>query len=473
MISSVAVIFGSLFSLWASSVYGFEIAEHHNTAAVSEFLQNVHGQCKDITRVYSVGKSVQNRQLEVIEFSKNPGSHDLSKPEFKYIGNMHGNEVVGRELLLDLVNYLCSEYNAGNEEIVKLIESTRIHIMPSMNPDGYEKAYNASPQERGWTTGRENANGVDLNRDFPDLDAIMYGLEKEGIPRFDHLLELFEDDTKHQPETIAVGNWILSLPFVLSANLHEGDLVANYPFDESKIPRNKYTKSPDDATFRALALSYSLTHAHMAKDDHIPCDKNGEDNFVKQGGITNGAQWYSVSGGMQDFNYLATNCFEITLELSCQKFPPASKLPQYWEDNKDALLNFMWQVHSGVKGVVTDLKTGAPLGDAIVWAVNVTDAKTEEEKNEKDPIRHPVTTSKDGEFWRLLTPGKYRIVVELDGYSDAMKEIEVGSPRHQQAVKVNFQLEKVGDNQDNYYADVTDERPSDEDLRKLLEDLYQ
>ncbi len=48
--------------------------------------------------------------------------------------------------------------------------------------------------------------------------------------------------------------------------------------------------------------------------------------------------------GMQDFNYLATNCFEITLELNCQKFPPASELETLWKDNVDALLHFMWQV---------------------------------------------------------------------------------------------------------------------------------
>ena len=47
---------------------------------------------------------------------------------------------------------------------------------------------------------------------------------------------------------------------------------------------------------------------------------------------------------MQDFNYLATNSFEITLELNCEKFPPAKELPELWNDNKDALINFMWQV---------------------------------------------------------------------------------------------------------------------------------
>lgn len=54
---------------------------------------------------------------------------------------------------------------------------------------------------------------------------------------------------------------------------------------------------------------------------------------------------YSIFlGGMQDWNYLNTNCFEITIELGCTKYPLAKDLPSYWAANKFALLEYIGQV---------------------------------------------------------------------------------------------------------------------------------
>lgn len=47
---------------------------------------------------------------------------------------------------------------------------------------------------------------------------------------------------------------------------------------------------------------------------------------------------------MQDFNYLHTNCFEVTVELGCDKFPPEEDLLMYWNENQEALLAFLEEV---------------------------------------------------------------------------------------------------------------------------------
>lgn len=54
------------------------------------------------------------------------------------MGNIHGNEILGRELLLGLAHYLCDQYLNHDQNIRNLIEGSRIHLLPSMNPDGWQ-----------------------------------------------------------------------------------------------------------------------------------------------------------------------------------------------------------------------------------------------------------------------------------------------------------------------------------------------
>lgn len=90
----------------------------------------------NLTALYSIGKSIQGRDLWVMVVSSSPYEHMVGKPDVKYVGNIHGNEPVGREMLLHLIQYFVSSYNT--DQYVKwLLDNTRIHILPTMNPDGY------------------------------------------------------------------------------------------------------------------------------------------------------------------------------------------------------------------------------------------------------------------------------------------------------------------------------------------------
>lgn len=437
-----------------------ESLAHLNNAELQEFLVKVHQKCPNITRIYELGRrSVNGWPLVVIEMTRNPGKHEELKPEFKYIGNMHGNEVLGRVLLTTLAGYLCDEYQSGNKDIQKLINMTRIHILPSMNPDGWDTATRAGG--RDWLAGRENANGVDLNRDFPDLNSIAYMSEKGRAQKTDHFFSSEVIDHKLQPETKAVIQWILNNPFVLSANLHGGALVANYPYDEARKPNklHEYTPSPDDDTFRYLAGIYSGTHKTMAASKGVSC---GGDDFTHQGGITNGAAWYSVAGGMQDFNYLSSNDFEITLELGCEKYPPASILQKEWDNNKDALIAYMWESHIGVKGVVKDASTGMPIQGAQIKVFNITGNRE---------IDHDVTSVSGGEYWRLLTPGKYRISAVKNGFTPESHDVVVKNDPQTEAVHQDFDLQPDYSEQSDVLFDTMKSDPGTLEILNLLDYL--
>lgn len=113
---------------------------YHDHAQLTEQLKSLQKGYPDLTRLYSIGRSVENRELWVLEISTTPGQHRLLQPEVKLVANIHGNEPVGRELLLILAQYMLEKYETDSN-ITKLIESTRIHLLPSLNPDGFHQAH--------------------------------------------------------------------------------------------------------------------------------------------------------------------------------------------------------------------------------------------------------------------------------------------------------------------------------------------
>jgi carboxypeptidase D len=84
-----------------------------------------------------------------------------------------------------------------------------------------------------------------------------------------------------------------------------------------------------------------------------PCQLRSDENFTS--GIVNGAAWYAVEGGMQDWNYVRADCFELTIEMGCNKFPPASEFPKFWEENREPLLSYIEQVRCSTKRLLYNI----------------------------------------------------------------------------------------------------------------------
>jgi len=345
--------------------------------------------CGSISRMFSIGKSVVGVDLWVLEIALRPGVSE-PKPNFKYVANMHGDEASGRQLLLKLAEWLCDNWKS-DPKAESIVKGMHLFLMPTMNPDGFALGT------------RANKNGVDLNRDFPDRfeveGDVLHPLGNEAI------------------ETLAVMDWIDEGFFVGSGNLHEGAVVANYPWDALEAtPHPGYAACPDDATFIHLAETYANSHLTMHDSKEFP------------GGITNGNEWYPVYGSMQDYNYIMGNCMELTLELNERKYPDASQLKVLWQQNKHAFLDFaIAAAFQGFRGIVVG-KDEKPLA-ATIKVKGI----------EKDYFTRP----EFGDFYRPLKPGRYDVTISADGYQNYPTRITI--PDNGTGEVYRFELETLNE----------------------------
>ena len=117
----------------------FEVAKqkYHSHTRLREELDSLCEEFSDITSQYSIGKTVEGRDILCLKITEGVHSErSLLKPQVKYVGGIHGDEVVGRELLLYLARALCQQYGL-DPVVTSLLHTTEVHILPSLNVDGF------------------------------------------------------------------------------------------------------------------------------------------------------------------------------------------------------------------------------------------------------------------------------------------------------------------------------------------------
>jgi len=351
-------------ALVPSAVAG--LGSYNNYSNVTAMLNGYAVSNAAVCRLVSLGKSVQNRDLWAMKITSNPDTA-ADKPEFAYIGAIHGDESVGMEMCLYFIDDLLGRYRTNDTRIANLINTTEIWVVPVMNPDGLEN------------NARDNANGYDLNRSFPEGSATNLGNFCYGPTLATNGL---------QPEVRHIMTWTAAHSLSLAANFHTGSLVVNYPYDNDNLG-SVSSPSPDELLFQDLSRTYSSNNIPMWES------KSFSD------GIVNGAAWYAISGGMQDWNYRCAGNNEVTIELSDIYKPPASKLPALWSDNREAMLQYLERVHCGVRGILRDAESGLPVAGAV----------------RVEGFHHLVFSDPAvDDYHRLLLPGTYTLWFYAPGY---------------------------------------------------------
>lgn len=144
-----------------------------------------------LARLSSAGESVEGRQLWVMRVTADPGGDAPGKPKFKYVGNMHGDETVSRQVLVYLVDHLLTRYGE-DPRVTRLVDTTDVYVMPSMNPDGFERSKEGDCL--GKTGGRANGRGVDLNRSFPDQYGGTSATDPEDAPEVTAVMRWIQEN---------------------------------------------------------------------------------------------------------------------------------------------------------------------------------------------------------------------------------------------------------------------------------------
>jgi len=339
----------------ASGVGDETYEAYHTYASLTTELESLAATYPHLARLDSAGKSVQNRELWLLRLSNFDGPSG-SRPKLLYISSMHGDEVTGKEMMIYFIRYLLKGYGT-DPRATALLDSAEVYIMPSMNPDGTELEQ------------RFNANGVDLNRNFPKLSDAEFSL------------------VGREPETLALMDLHKRNHFLVAMNFHGGEICVNIPWD-SKPNSNSEELFGDNDVMLSLAREYA-SHNRPLYDNH-------QGNFDH--GVTYGFEWFQILGGMQDWASFFRQSIHATLEISVNKWPGAPQLPQFWRDNQESILSYLENALVGVHLKVTDAA-----GNGVPVVVTV------------DSSKRSLKYS-NGIVHRTTLPSKQRVTLSATGF---------------------------------------------------------
>ncbi len=328
----------------------------------------------EICKLDTIGTSYSGYKLLAVKISDNVNA-DEAEPEFFLGGQMHGDELIGGMVCLRLIHKLLSEYGT-NSEVANLVNNMEIFINPLSNPEGtyFAGGSNMDYASRYTRIGDGYDDFIDINRNFPDAidgehpDGNVYSIETEAFMQY---------ADEHN--------------FVMSANLHSGAELVNYPFDtEEALPA-------DDAWWQMVSSEYVALARQACNDpEYMTSDYSS--------GYTNGYAWYRITGSRQDYMNYFKHCREVTLELSIEKQLPNNLLPSYTSRNLPPMMAYMNRATKGLRGFVTDSLTGEPLR-AMVFV------------NGHDYFNsHVYSFLPTGEYYRYLKAGHYNVSFYADGY---------------------------------------------------------
>jgi hypothetical protein len=369
--------------------------EYKNPDEIGEILEKFAQDYPNLTRLESIGKTTQGRDIWALKITDNPDTRELDESTILFNGMHHAREIMTPEVVIDTAEYLLTNYGT-DAQVTDWVDGTEIWLVPMVNPDGNNKVWNGSSMWRK-NVGAEGY-GVDINRNYPYMWNACNG--SSGNRNSDTYRG---PSPGSEPETQALMGLVARIQPVFDISYHSYSELVLYPYgcQGERTP----TKEVVEGIGNTMA---GLLETESGRGTYEP-----------------GTPWdilYGVDGGDIDWMYNAHHVIPYVIELNSRsagfqpryslRQPTVEKMRKAWGLLMDRMSG------SGVRGVIRDgsgrvnpntqvriESLGTKSTDSVTW-------------NVKD----------DGTYHIILIPGMYNLTF-ISGTQVITEEVTIGDTR--------------------------------------------
>jgi len=114
-----------------------DFSKYHTYDELTGALQSMADGNKNISKLVSIGKTLEGRDLWLVEIANPRGVPVEERPALFIGANFEGDHLIGSEIALYIADYLLKNYNS-NSEVKEKIDNHVFYIAPRINPDAAE-----------------------------------------------------------------------------------------------------------------------------------------------------------------------------------------------------------------------------------------------------------------------------------------------------------------------------------------------
>lgn len=310
-----------------SSILPLNSNSYHTLEEMEQTLFEIAEEYENITSLFTIGKSYQDRDIWCLEITDNPGENE-EEPGVLFLGLHHAREWPTLEIALHIAENLTDQYYKDTK-IQNLVNNRRIWIVPCVNPDGYYYCYE---QGHDWRKNRHyledyQTYGIDLNRNYAGSTngepLGMWG--STGMSHNPESSTYCGETQFSELETQAVEDFFKSHMIHSCISWHTYSELVMWPWGydiDAKTPDNEYMSEV------GIEMASRITK-QSGSGTYLPHQSAG---------------LYPTTGDTTDWMYgyshyvLGRTCFTYTIEACSSFHPSAGVMGQVCEENMDGAL---------------------------------------------------------------------------------------------------------------------------------------